>query len=114
MKYLLYIVLNIFYFLVTIYVLLYASTFLNGYIVPYRAVGIFRGHQAIADILHIIIDLIEAVLLNLAFYIINRLMLRYDYKSAQYKTIALRTAAINLSLFLCILIYAGLYSLFHP
>lgn len=113
MKYSLYIALNVFFFLVSLYVLLYVNTYLNGYIVPFRAVGIFRSHQTIAAILHVAIVVFEALVLNLCYYGINWLMLTYDYQSKQPKRIALRTAAINIGLVLCILGYGGLYTYFH-
>jgi len=51
---------------------------------------------------------IEGVIMISFFYLINRLILRYDYKVVSQKSIALKTAAINFLIIVGILIWGAI------
>jgi len=100
----LYIILNVFYFLVTAWCLLIAD-YCNEIIIPdYLKTG------QLSDSMPTIFALIEGALLTGFFYAVNRLMLRYDYKLVNHKSIALRTAFISYGIILCIIIFGVIRS----
>lgn len=115
-KYLLYIGLNLLFFFITIYCLMYAGLFLNTLLIPESI--LWKNDKPRTDLISQIapalLTLIEATLLIFIFYLVNRLILRYDYNSLNQKAIALKTAIINFSIILCILIYGIIYSINHP
>jgi len=99
-KYILYIILNLFFFLVTLYCLLYINTYLIELLIPH-----------ISGVLRIGLVLIETFLFTAFFYFINKLILRYDYQSTNQKSIALKTSFISSGIIIAFIIYAIIYTL---
>lgn len=108
-KYLLYGVLNLFFFLVTLFCLLYASTYINLRLVPD---GLHK--DSLLGFINIIMVLIEAAVMIFLIYLVNKLMLKDDYNAVNAKSIALKTAGITYGLIVCIIVYGIIYPLFHP
>mgnify|MGYP001555326161 CR=1 FL=1 len=108
-KYFLYWILNIFFLLITLFCLLYINTYLNEFLLPNRLLR----DDVISGSTRIGLVLIEAVIFISIFYIVNQLILKYDYNSDNRKSIAMKTAAINLGVVITIIIYGILYSTFN-
>ena len=108
LKYLLYGGLNLFFFLVTLFCLLYVSTYVNLRFVPDR---FYR--DSILGFINIVMVLIEAAVMIFLIYLVNKLILRHDYSTVNAKSIALKTAGITYGIILCIIIYAIIYTLLH-
>ena len=110
-KYFLYSILNLFFFLVTLYCLLYVSTYVNLSFVPDRF--LWNGDNPRTDyvpgMINIIMVIFEAVLITALVYAINRLILYYDYNTIQAKSIAVKTALVTFGIILCIILYGIIY-----
>ena|SRR5579872_5768361 len=113
--YLLFISLNSFFSLVTIFCLLYANTYLNAPFFPENL--LWKNGRPRSDLfsntVSILVVLIEALLFIYLFYTVNRLILRYDYNLKKPKSVAFRIAAINFSIIVCIILYGIIYTIYH-
>ena len=103
-KYALYAVVNVVFFFVTLWLLLYLSTYINLRFIP---------HVLISALANILITLVEALLITWLIYLLNKLILRYDYQTTKAKTIALRTALLTYGIILCIIVYGTIYTLLN-
>ena len=107
-KYLLYGILNLFFFLATLFCLLYLSTYVNLLLVPKSF-----SKDSFLGFINIVMVLIEAAVMIFLIYLVNRLILRYDYNSAHAKSIALKTGGITYGLILCVITYGIIYTSVH-
>jgi len=107
-KYLLYGILNLFFFLATLFCLLYLSTYVNLLLVPKSF-----SKDSFLGFINIVMVLIEAAVMIFLIYLVNRLILRYDYNSTHAKSIALKTGGITYGLILCVITYGIIYTSVH-
>lgn len=109
MRFVIYVIYNLFYFGITLFFLFFANSFLNGFFIPHDWVwknGVPRtDNETLLFIVQIIILIIESVLLMTFMFFINKWYLTSIYKTSNAQSIAIWTGVISLVVSFIIIIY---------